>query len=243
MAEFISRVLVNPRIDVNRSVFPFTLPVFKGFQFLDFHPELTLFIGENGSGKSTLLEAVAVQYGFPAEGGSLAHTYETYDTHSGLHDSIILRRSDYPKDHLFIRAETFYNFSTYTELAAREFGGSPRFGFTHRRSRGQGFLDTVKSLKSPGLYLFDEPESALSLQGQITFLYHMKRLIEGGSQIIMATHSPILMGFGKCTIYHFSEEGIQTKKYRETDHYQLTLEFLRNRGRFAEMLGLDQDVD
>ena len=240
---FIRTALINPRIDVDRTVFPFTLPVFKGFKSLEMHPQVTFLVGDNGSGKSTLLEAVAVAYGFPAEGGSKAHNFATFDSHSELHDKLLLAKEDFPKDCLFLRAETYYNFTTYAFQAWKESGGGPpKFGLVHERSHGEGFLDTIAKLKPPGLYLMDEPESALSATGQLTFLVHMKRLIDGGSQFIIATHSPILLGFGKSWIYEFTEDGMERTTYHKTKPYILTLDFLKNRGRYVKELGLDESL-
>ena len=234
MGEFLTRVCINPRINLNRDEFPFTLPVFREFRELMLHPDITFFVGENGSGKSTLLEAIAVNYGLPAEGGSKHHTFSTHDTHSELWDKIILAKPDYPKEAMFIRAETFYTFATYLEES-----GGIRYGDLHHRSRGQGFMETIAALKPPGLYLMDEPESALSVQGLITFLAQLKRLIDCGSQFIIATHSPILLGFGRGTIYEFTDDGIAAVEYKETNNYRLTLDFLKNRDRYAALLGLD----
>ncbi len=234
---------MNPRVEIDRTLFPFTLPVFRNFEALPLHPSVTFFVGENASGKSTLLEGIATNFGFPAEGGTRSHHYSTFDSHSGLGDSLVLAKGQAPKDSFFFRSESFYNLATYLDTAAREGGGVPRFGWTHQRSHGEGFLETVSHLKPNGLYLFDEPESALSAQGQITFLSHMKRLVDGGSQFIIATHSPILMGFGKAWIYQFGTDGIARTTYRETEHYRLTFDFLRNRDRYAAHLGLDPEID
>lgn len=240
MSDFITSVLINPHVEVDRSRFPFTLPVFQNFESLAFPKPVTFFVGENGSGKSTLLEAMAVRFGFSAEGGSLSHTFSTFDSHSDMSEGILLSRKERPGDSLFLRAESFYNLATYLEQSNADFLGYGRFGSLHKRSHGQGFLDTVKQLKPHGLYLMDEPESALSVQGQFTMLSLMKQLVDEDSQLIIATHSPILLGFGGATIYRFSEEGIREVDYKETDPYMLTLDFLKNRNRYASYMGLPE---
>jgi len=83
----------------------------------------------------------------------------------------------------------------------------------------------------------DEPESALSVQGQLKLLARMKWLIAEGSQLVIATHSPVLLGFGAGWIYEFCPEGIHRREYEETAPYQLTLDFLRNRRRYNDILG------
>jgi predicted ATPase len=236
MPGFIQRAFLNPRKNIDRGEFPLTLHVFRGFEGIEFHPQVTFFVGDNGSGKSTLLEAVAVNYGFSAEGGTKGHSFRTMDTHSGLHENLILAKMDYPRDALFLRAETFYNMASYV----KEAGGS-RFGHLHEMSHGEGFLEAIGTLNPPGLYLMDEPESALSPVGQLSFLVQMKRLVDGGGQFIIATHSPILLGFGRGWIYEFSENGMNRVDYRETTPYLITQDFLKNRGRYVELLGLDPD--
>lgn len=240
MPGFIKEVIENFHIEIDKSQFPWTLPSFQGFTSLELDPRVTFFIGENGSGKSTMLEAIAINYGLPAEGGTKWHAFKTHDTHSPLKDQILLKKGIHPADEMFLRAETFYNMATYLDTQR-----SGRFSNLHSKSRGEGFLQTAAALKTPGMFFFDEPESALSIQGQFRFLVEMQRLVEEGSQLILATHSPVLLGLGIGKILEFSEDGIEEVKYKETKQYQLTLDFLRNRDRYVRSLGLtpDEDID
>jgi predicted ATPase len=64
--------------------YPFNLPVLRGLEELVFHPKVTFFVGENGSGKSTLIEALAVAWGFNAEGGTKNFNFATRASHSQL---------------------------------------------------------------------------------------------------------------------------------------------------------------
>jgi predicted ATPase len=232
---FVNKILVNPRKEVDRSVFPYTLATFRGFEELAIHPKATFFVGDNGSGKSTMIEAIALLLNMSAEGGSREHTFSTYDSHSSFHDSLIHTRDEYPSEIFFLRAESFYNVISYVTNAGY---GRPRIGDAHARSHGEGFLDCIRSFKPPGLYLFDEPESALSLQGQLQFLALMKWLIDHGSQVIIATHSPVVLALGHGIIYEFSEDGIQAQAYHETKNYVFMLDFLQNRERYAKVIGL-----
>lgn len=231
VAGYIKSVSVNPEVPVDRSLFPFTLPVFRDFQELAFHPSLTYFVGENGSGKSTLLEAIAVIFGFSAEGGSKKHTFATQDSHSNFFDVLRLSRAGLPRDTFFLRAESFYNVATYLEQS-----GGWRYGQIHKRSHGEGFLDALCALTEEGLYLLDEPESALSVVGQLSLLGIMKRHIQYGSQFIISTHSPILLGYGDGWIYDFTAHGLERTEYERTQPYLITKDFLQNRSRYAEFL-------
>lgn len=95
------------------------LSVVKNLSYIEelsLHEKVTFFVGENGSGKSTLLEAIAVKFGFNAEGGSLNFSFSTKATHSELFRYIKLIKSfERPDDGFFLRAESFYNAATYID--------------------------------------------------------------------------------------------------------------------------------
>lgn len=88
----------------------------------------------------------------------------------------------------------------------------------------------------------DEPEAALSPQRQLTFLKILHDLSTAGdTQFIIATHSPILLGYPDATIFSFDEECIEEVDYESTDHYQITKYFLDNRERFLRELLSDEE--
>jgi len=193
--------------------------------------------GENGSGKSTLIEAIAIAAGFNAEGGSRHMTVSTRPSHSDLHTHLrLVRGTRKPKTGYFLRAESFFNVATYVETnpdAMRSHGGVP----LHERSHGESFIALVTNRFGPnGLYILDEPEAALSLRGNLALMRRMHDLVAAGSQFIVSTHSPILLGYPGARIYVLSEDGIEERAYEETDHYTLTRSFLENRERFLRYL-------
>ena len=150
-------------------------------------------MGENGSGKSTLLEAIAIAYGFNPEGGTKNYSFSTYDSHSNLCESMRLLKG-YRKAGwgYFLRAESFYNVATKEEEYADMAHPSRKY---HQKSHGESFLSMAQSqLKPNGLYIFDEPEAALSPQRQLTLLMEIYECAKNGSQFIIVTHSPILLG-------------------------------------------------
>ncbi|MCH9698700.1 MAG: AAA family ATPase [Gammaproteobacteria bacterium] len=220
----------------NFEEYPFSIPVIRELDYLNFHPDVTFFVGENGSGKSTLVEAIALAMGFGPEGGTRNSRFATTQDQSGLHGYLKLLRSyARPKDYYFLRAESFYNVATYMDSVGYldGYGGKS----LHQRSHGEAFLTTLnQKLKGQGFYLFDEPESALSPQRQMAALASIHQLVEDKSQFIIATHSPILLAYPKAKIVFFDNNGLSEIKYEDTEHYIVTKEFLNNHERMLRYL-------
>jgi predicted ATPase len=223
--------------------YPFCVPAIRHLERLEFHPAVTFFIGENGSGKSTLLEAMAVKLGFNAEGGGKNFNFATRETHSSLHEFIRVERGvGHPTDNYFLRAESFYNLATRIEELDVTYGYGNKS--LHAQSHGEAFLSLLANrLQGDGVYLFDEPEAALSPQRQLSVLTLLHRLVYHQSQLVIATHSPILLAYPNARIYQFSENGINEVKYAETEHYQITRDFLNRHERMLEILLAEEDAD
>ena len=213
--------------------YPFNLPVLRGLDTLALHPKVTFLVGENGSGKSTLVEALAVAWGFNAEGGSRNFKFQTRGTHSPLHRYIRpVRGRMRPSDGFFLRAESFYNAATYLESI--EDGRGPVSGYgdrpLHAQSHGESFFALFQDrFRGDGLYILDEPEAALSPARQLSFLTRMHDLVRARSQFIIATHSPIILGYPDAAIWRASEHGLEAVAYEDTDAYQTTRSFLLHR--------------
>lgn len=204
---------------------------------------VTFFVGENGAGKSTLLEAVAVAAGFNAEGGSKNFSFSTRDTHSELYRFITLSRGFIrPKDGFFLRAESLYNSATYIDELDETPCGAPPIapsygGSLHKESHGESFLAIIQNrFFGNGLYILDEPEAALSPARQLTLMRLIGELVRDNSQFIIATHSPILMAFPDAEILLFSDDGISPIGYRQTEHYQITKQFLDDPQRMLDLI-------
>lgn len=216
--------------------YPFCIPSLRELDVLEFHEDVTFFVGENGAGKSTLLEAIAVSLGFNAEGGNKNTQFSTSATHSEFSDYLKLVKSfKKPKDGYFLRAESFYNLATYMDNTGylAGYGGES----LHRQSHGESFMSTLlNKLKGNGLYLMDEPEAALSPTRQMAAISAIHQLVEENSQFIIATHSPILLAYPRAKIYEFSSAGINEVKYTDTEHYEITKEFLNNYENMLEIL-------
>lgn len=130
-----------------------------------------------------------------------------------------------PKDGFFLRAESFYNTASYLD----ENSTMLRYGGVsfHEQSHGEAFLSLISNrFEGKGLYLLDEPEAALSPQKLMSLIIAINDLVENNSQFIIATHSPIVMAYPKAEILQFSDTGIQQVLYKETEHYQITKQFI-----------------
>nr|WP_296959641.1 AAA family ATPase [uncultured Mediterraneibacter sp.] len=211
------------------------IEAFKDIEELEFKNPITFFVGENGSGKSTLLEAIAVAYGFNPEGGTKNYMFSTHDTHSELCDAIRISKG-FRKESwgYFLRAESFYNVATQEEEYADFRHPSARY---HEKSHGESFLALAQNnLRANGLYLFDEPEAALSPQRQLTLLMEIYKCAREGSQFFIVTHSPILLGIPGADIYCFDDGKIHLCEYEETESYQVTEMFINNRQMLLDRL-------
>jgi len=200
----------------------------SGLERLEFTKPITFFVGENGSGKSTLLEAIAVAYGFNPEGGTKNFMFSTYDSHSELCNAMRISKG-YRKANwgYFLRAESFYNVATKEEEYADIAHPSEKY---HEKSHGESFLAIAQSqLRANGVYIFDEPEAALSPQRQLTLLMEIYECAKRGSQFIIVTHSPLLLGIPEAEIMTFDDGFIHSCEYEETDSYQVMQMFINNR--------------
>lgn len=205
--------------------YPFNIEIVKNFKELSFTSPVTFFIGENGVGKSTFIEAIALSLGLPSEGGTENFKYSTKNTSSNLSDYLRILTFNKAKTKFFLRAESFYNFSTEVQRLAEEDGFYSLYnsygGNLHKCSHGESFLQLVKyKFTDHGLYILDEPEAALSPQRQLSLLYLIDKLAKEGSQFIIATHSPILISYRDGKILDLNNN-FEEISYEDTDIYSL----------------------
>lgn len=232
--------------------YPFCLPVVRNMRSLKLHPAVTFLIGENGSGKSTLLEAIAVSWGFNAEGGSRNFRFSSRPSHSSLHDFLRLSRGvARPRDGFFLRAESFFNLASEIERLDEDkqcpeppvissYGGRS----LHEQSHGESFFTLfTKRFRGNGLYILDEPEAALSPARQMATLARLHQLVRLKSQFLIATHSPILMAYPNAKIFALTETGLRAIKYTDTEYYTLTKSFLNKHEMMLEELMKNDEPD
>ncbi len=232
----------RPDAEIDYESYPFNIPAVRELGNIDFHPNVTFFVGENGSGKSTVMEGLAVALGFGAEGGTKNVQFQTAESISPLHDSLRLARGvPKPRDGYFLRAESFFNVATYMDETGYlgGYGGKS----LHTQSHGESFMAVlVNKLRGDGIYLLDEPEAALSPSRQLAALSAIHQLVEDSSQFVIATHSPILLSYPHAKIIQFDGSGVSEVAFEDTEHFAVTRDFLNNYSNRLERL-LRDDTD
>ncbi|MFJ7825651.1 AAA family ATPase [Psychrobacillus sp. NPDC096623] len=236
---FLKRIVLERENISSFNQYPFSIPSIQNLKQIDLQSKVTFFVGENGSGKSTLLEAIADKCEFNTAGGGRNNFYEVDASESALGDYIKLSWLPKVTNGFFLRAESFYSFASHIDtMGTGPYGGKS----LHHQSHGEAFFSLFSNrFRGRGIYLLDEPEAALSPSRQLAFLRILHNLLqEDDSQFIIATHSPILLGYPDATILSFDDGEIKEVEYEETDHFQLTKYFLQNREKFLQEI-LEQD--
>jgi predicted ATPase len=231
------------------ATYPFSIPAIGKLDELPFEQPVTFFVGENGSGKSTLLEAIAAAFGLNPEGGSRNFNFSTRASHSGLKDYLRLARSPRRmRDSYFLRAESYFNVASQIEMLDQEpLGGAKIISSyggrsLHEQSHGESFFALfMNRLGGDAVYIFDEPEAALSPTRQLAFLSRLHQLVQEGSQFLIATHSPILMAYPHAAIYLLADEPPRLVEYRETEHFRVTRNFLTRTEQMLRVLLSETD--
>jgi predicted ATPase len=238
-------ITLNDRIKRDLKKYPFTIPLIRNFKKITLNMPVTFIVGENGMGKSTLLEAIAVSYGFNPEGGSKNFNFKTKETHSELYKFLRIGKSfNAMTDGYFLRGETFYNVASNVDKLAEE-GGASLFNSyggksLHDQSHGESFLSLLNNrLRGNGLYIFDEPETALSPMKLLNLLVIIDNLVKNNSQFIISTHSPILMAYPKAEIYEIKNDALILTNYEDTTHYAITKYFISNHKKMIQDLGIE----
>ena len=233
----INSVTFHPERYPTKKVYPFSLPIFHKTKTINFDLPITIFVGENGTGKSTLLEAITLACGIhiwrQTERGSPQHNpYEDQ-----LCKYITVEWQDGRVPGSFFSSKIFQHFAELLdEWAAADRGQLDYFGGKSltAQSHGQSLMSFFENrYQIKGLYLMDEPETALSPQSQIQLLSLLNKMSTAGhAQFIFATHSPILLACSNAKLYSFDDAEVHSISYESTNHYRLYKLFLENKNDF-----------
>ncbi|RVD54570.1 ATP-binding protein [Mesorhizobium sp. M2D.F.Ca.ET.185.01.1.1] len=246
-APYLRRILLEPSRVADWDKYPWNLPLFRegAFEF-EFASAITIIVGENGTGKSTLLEAIGALAGYDEAGGGkgympVDHSRAIDKSGAGLASSFRCHWLPKVTAGWFFRAESFYSVARYLDAAARESGGAPPDFLSW--SHGEGFIRFFEErCRRQGIYILDEPESALSPTRQIELLKLLQRMEQSGTaQVIMATHSPLLMACPNARLFRISRFGLDLIDFQDTDHFRMMRDFCSDPAAFlAEALYEDE---
>ena len=243
-APYLRRIWLEPDRIADRAAYPFCLPLLRDEFELSFDRPITIIVGENGIGKSTLLEGIAVLTGYDEAGGG--NGYMPVDHSSAIERmggelAKALRAGWLPKitKGWFFRAESFFSVARYQDKVNLEYIPGVPQGIPPdylSRSHGEGFLRFfAERCREQGIFIFDEPESALSPARQMEFLKLMRRMEQSTiCQIIMATHSPVLMAYPGARLLRLSKHGLEPVSVEQTDHYKIMRAFCDDPVGFVE---------
>ncbi len=226
--------------------YPFNVPAIQSLEEIDVRSRLVFFVGENGSGKSTLIEAIAAHYGFGYEGGNRNYSSATTDSVRAVDPLVKALRIAFTTrtgKGFYLRAESFFNIATSVDQIGfyEPYGGKS----LHAQSHGESFLSLLKNrFTRRGFYLIDEPEAALSPSRQLSLLVLLHDLLEKNDdiQLIIATHSPIVLAFPGAQILSFDGGKIREVEYEDTLPFQIYRRFFGDRENFMQTLFSELDL-
>jgi len=232
-------VVFHPDRYPTRQHYPFSLDIFHRSGRIAFDTPVTLFVGENGTGKSTLLEALAHKAGIHIWHNDEKARFEVNPYEDKFHRYLSVEWTHGGVPGSFFGSSVFQDFArTLDAWAAADPGQLDYFGGKSllTQSHGQSIMSFFKARYGVrGLYLMDEPETALSPKTQIDLLKLLSRIgAAGHAQFVIATHSPILLACPGATIYSFDHVPIQSVPYEETQHYQTYKSFMADWRRYVD---------
>lgn len=240
---YLQKVSFRSDVVLDFDTYPLSIPAIKEVEQIEFHPDVTFIVGENGTGKSTFMEAIALSLGLGPEGGTTNVQFRTAKSESDLNEKLRMIRSfKKPSETYFLRAESLYNLATYMDEVnyLQSYGGKS----LHAQSHGEAVMTVLQQkLRGGGLYLFDEPEAGLSPSRQLAAITAVHELVLAKSQLIIATHSPMLLAYPRSKIYHFDSCGISEISFRDCEQLFVARDFLNNHESWMAKLLSDGDRD
>ncbi len=233
--------LKNARIHGDRFpselFYPFNIRSIGGTQDLTFRRPVTFFLGENGSGKSTMLDAISRKCGMHIWDKPKRHVAHNNPYETRLADFLTVTWADGSVPGSVFRAETYRDLADFLDDVALCDPGRLQYQggrILNNLSHGEGMLSYFdRRFRRKGLYLLDEPESALSPLNQVRFLQLLRRIeFEGRAQFIIATHSPILLAYPGAQLFCFDGIRIEEVAYEDTAHFRVYQQFFSDRASF-----------
>lgn len=205
--------------------YPYNMNLFKmGFE-IKFSKKVTIIIGENGCGKSTIMKYIAENIGFNISGGNSNSNYDSFHQLNHI-EQITLGWQSKTKKGFYFRSDTFDSYYKYIETDAQiSRYYNKKFS---QLSHGESFLELFSHFRE-GIFLLDEPESSLSCQNQLALLRIMYELEKSNkAQIIILTHSPIIMSYPNADVLLIDHDTISSIDYKTSDHYLITKQMINN---------------
>ena len=227
---------------VDESAWPASVPAMTQLlrEGLELPAGLTVLVGENGSGKSTVVETLAEAYGLNPQGGSAqGQLFRIGDSEPGVGSALTVVRGQRAPWSYFLRADTMSQLYTYLEQ-----NPGRRTERLHELSHGEGFLEILRTrVNQEGFYLMDEPDAPLSFVASLGLAALLYDLAAGGSQVVVATHSPVLAAVPGATIFELGDWGIRPARWEELEVVQSWQTFLGSPERFLHYLFTDDSDD
>jgi predicted ATPase len=210
-------------------VWPYTVPAIRSMAEtgLSFPTPITFLVGENGSGKSTIVEAIAEAFRIDVRGGHGGRQWASPLARGLLSAQLQFRPPIAHKKRInsfFLRSETAKGvLESMSDFGVRGYGDRHNAQVSH----GESFLQVLEGrFTAQGLYLLDEPEAPFSFRSCVALMSVLDELARGGSQVICATHSPLLTALPGAQILELSDRGIAPRGWRELELTGNWLRFL-----------------
>lgn len=233
----LSQVTISHAKYPTQQHYPFNLTTFLHTKKVNFISPVSFFVGENGTGKSTLLKAISRKCSIYIWEEKARRRFDVNPYEKDLYQAMDVQWTNGAVPGSFFASEIFRDFAKLLdEWATSNPGQLEYFGGKSllTQSHGQSLMSFFRArYQIKGLYLLDEPETALSPKSQLELLALLKEMGNAGhAQFIIATHSPILMACPGSQIYSFDEAPIKIIKYKETDHYKAYRNFIKHPDRY-----------